>query len=118
MQDKKEQETKEEVSAYITIACRLWGKCSQKMLWLYGFYLCLSLQLRYVTVDISNAPPAESRKPKKAEAVEYTGVKYAQPWGHKMSLQGTRTYILNEALLMAYLAKVHIDIILYINIYT
>ena len=86
MQERKEQNKKEEVIAYLTIAQ------SQKMLWLCSFYLCLSLQLTYVTADFRDAPPAEPKKPNKAEAVEYTGVQFAHPWGHKVCLQGTHVH--------------------------
>lgn len=94
----KEEQKKEEVIAYLSIACRLWGKFKSKDLWLCGFYLCFFLQLTYVTVDVSNAPTTESKKPKKAQTVEYTGV---HPGGHKVYLQGTHTYILIAGIIHA-----------------
>ena len=88
VRDKKEQNKKEEVIAawptYVANACSLKGKYSQKIQWLWSFYLYLSVQLMYVTADFSDAPPAEPKKAKKEEPVEYTGVQFAHPWRHKV----------------------------------
>ena len=46
----------------------------------------------YVTADFGNAPPAEAKKPKKVEAVEYTEIQFAQAWECKQGIQGMHTY--------------------------
>lgn len=94
VQDKKKQNKKEEVIAawrtFVANVCSYIGKYSQEIQWLWSFYLHFSVQLMYVTADFSNAPPAEHKRAKE-EAVQYTGVQFAHPWGHKLCLQGMHT---------------------------
>ena len=44
----------------------------------YIQYLHFSFQLTYMTADFNNTPPAEAETPRNEDAVEYTGVQFAQ----------------------------------------
>ena len=65
----------------------------------YIQYLHFSFQLTYVTADFNNTPPAEAETPRNENAVEYTGVQFAQAWGCKQGVQGTHTYTLIAGML-------------------
>ena len=119
VRDKKEQNKKEEVIAarptYVANTCSLISKCSQKIQWLWSFYLYFSGQLVYVTADFSNAPPAEPKKLEKEKAVEYTGVQFAHPWGHKVCVQGIHTFQWHE---WSPQYKSTVSVIVSANVYT